>query len=1009
MSPPDSDDFGTLFPSSESRAEESQSGGLAGADGGRLPNETSADKDTKGPSPPEQPILDHPTTASRVLLSQDNLKRHLVELSLITEADWESASKAVGDDADCLSILHQLGQMPASWQAGTDDRFTALTSFQIQQILAGFAERLRLQHYVVLDRLGAGGMGEVFSARNLNLPRVEAIKTILPEQAAPGDTEASTGLGRFEQEARVLAQLNHRYITTIHHAGQDHGVNFIAMEYVHGQDMKEIVEQTMAEGDSVPIWWAAERAIAICEALQHAHENGVIHRDVKPGNIMITDENELKVLDMGIARLFSSDGDKAPVARLTQSATGLGTPEVMPPEQWADATAVTPASDIYSLGCTFFYMLTGRMPFEADSVNGLMFAHVNDPPPRVSDLRFDASQELDDIVARMLEKEPTDRFHSCEELIEELLPLTDPSTAAPSGRRLKGLGGLKWLAAGLLGAAAVVAGATLAPVLFRPDFEAQARDWLVEYQQANSTVWTDIETLERFRESDQDLKRIDSQQGFDRLKAKVIDRTDSLQRVPQEADAWLGQHQAMNQAVWSSRGKLDTFVEQTVQMPARDPESFQALKEQVEKETQRRGALHEQVRSYLKSYQEDHSSVWKSLKDIEGFAFQSLPLAEITTQADFKALQKRLEQREQELMQSNFREVVDKRLAEYQQKHRQVWTSLPRLRDFANDLMTLESITDEKSLQELIERIDRATFNDQAQQWVDDFRKGHQCVWPTTGDLNGFIDKQVGKVHDQASYEKMVETVRSETEKLINKKVEEAIEERQAKHPELWSTTLSLREDLATVASTKTIIDDKTYDLFASRLNELTAAVESPFDGIRLVAVDDPVRHYSAAVHLHMYEWLLRLDPAKEDAENDLQFEIRTDPERPAPAQGVCTVATGEPIHLFVKSRKGGYLTLLSYGCTGARFMFQWEQPVPPNEELKLVMIGAQEEPGVDIALLYLTSVDPLESCPPKPTASGAEAEAGEVLAGPAVSAPRDCRRRETGSRFQVSAVGRAS
>src|SRR5690606_4013587 len=148
------------------------------------------------------------------------------------------------------------------------------------------------------------------------------------------------------------------------------------------------------EGESIPMWWAVQRIIAVAEALAHAHEHDVIHRDIKPGNIMNTGSG-LKVLDMGIARLAHPESEGPGLATLTQGQTGIGTPAYMPPEQWADARHVEPASDIYSLGCTLFYILAGDTPYHAETLHRWMYEHVHTAPPAISSLRPEIPKGLD--------------------------------------------------------------------------------------------------------------------------------------------------------------------------------------------------------------------------------------------------------------------------------------------------------------------------------------------------------------------------------------------------------------------------------------------------------------------------------------------------------------------------------------------------------------------------------------------------------------------------------------
>ncbi|MGL4463527.1 MAG: serine/threonine protein kinase, partial [Planctomycetia bacterium] len=397
-------------------------------------------------------------------------------LGLVTEGDWKKGAAAAADPGSVAAVLDALQRLPAEWDAG-EDHFPALTSFQVDLVKQGQAERLRLQQYILLTKLGEGGMGAVYKARHTQLPMMVAVKTIVNDLIGEGTTkDSSNALARFKREAKILAKLDNRYITAVHHADHDHGVAFIAMDYVRGQDVQEIVEQSRADGDRVPIWWACERITAVAEALDHAHQMGIIHRDVKPRNIMITESNDLRVLDMGIARVVQPSNASAAnqtmagqTAQLTSTGGGMGTPDVMPPEQWADATEVVPASDVYSLGCTFYYIMAGRMPYVAENMHGLLFAHLNDPPPRITDLRDDAPAALDDVLGKMLAKKVSERYQTAREVMDALAPYVTQAGVAKAPKAARhGAGGGRLVATAGLAVAVLTLGLAAAFVFTRP-------------------------------------------------------------------------------------------------------------------------------------------------------------------------------------------------------------------------------------------------------------------------------------------------------------------------------------------------------------------------------------------------------------------------------------------------------------------------------------------------------------------------------------------------------------
>ena len=267
--------------------------------------------------------------------------------------------------------------------------------------------------YSIEDRVAAGGMGAVFRATDDRLGRSVAIK-ILKEELADDERFVE----RFRREARAAAALTHPNVANVFDYGEDDGRPFIVMELVEGRDLSRVLRE---EG---PIEPERARGVAagVCGALAHAHAAGLVHRDIKPGNIMLTDGDQVKVTDFGIARA---------VGESTLTATGnvMGTAHYISPEQ-AAGSAVGPASDIYSLGIVLYEMLTGAVPFTGDSPISIAMRHVSDPVPPPSELAADVPGDLDDAVARATQKDPDDRYRSADEMAAALRGETIPATEA---------------------------------------------------------------------------------------------------------------------------------------------------------------------------------------------------------------------------------------------------------------------------------------------------------------------------------------------------------------------------------------------------------------------------------------------------------------------------------------------------------------------------------------------------------------------------------------------------
>jgi WD40 repeat protein len=266
--------------------------------------------------------------------------------------------------------------------------------------------------YEVLDILGRGGMGVVYEARQLSLDRLVALKVL---EVKPDSDQDS--LKRIQLEARVMARLAHPHIVTVYDAGQVGNQFYFAMEYVDGIDLHRLIEQS----GPLPVAQACEYMRQAALGLQHAHEHGLIHRDIKPSNLIVTEPvgapgSVLKVLDLGLARITETVEPTPVGGPLTHCGAFMGTPDFIAPEQANDARTADARSDLYSLGCTFYFVLTGQPPFAgATPLAKLMQHQLHDPPPPES-LRPDIPPAVSALIRRLMAKRPVDRFATAAEL-----------------------------------------------------------------------------------------------------------------------------------------------------------------------------------------------------------------------------------------------------------------------------------------------------------------------------------------------------------------------------------------------------------------------------------------------------------------------------------------------------------------------------------------------------------------------------------------------------------------
>jgi serine/threonine protein kinase len=314
-----------------------------------------------------------------------------------------------------------------------------LTQFQARVIRAGQVPNLLVDQYVILDKLGEGGMGVVFKARHKLMDRLVAIKLLTPQLSKRPELAR-----RFHREIRMQSKLSHPSIVTAFDAGEVRGCLYLAMEYVEGNNLTALVRE---HGPLLPPR-ALELIEQAAEGLAFAHRLGVIHRDIKPQNLIVDRSGRLKILDFGLARLHlpwepdsdppgltetspdvrpaSSVTDQA-VSELTMAGQIMGTVDYMAPEQVVDSRSVDTRCDIYSLGCTLHFLLTGKVVFPGKSAIEKVIAHREHPIPSLSPMLAgvpdDVRQQLELVFARMVAKDRTDRFASTDDLVQALSQL----------------------------------------------------------------------------------------------------------------------------------------------------------------------------------------------------------------------------------------------------------------------------------------------------------------------------------------------------------------------------------------------------------------------------------------------------------------------------------------------------------------------------------------------------------------------------------------------------------
>lgn len=289
-----------------------------------------------------------------------------------------------------------------------------INRWQAEQLKVG-RSKFNLGPYLVTDSIGQGGMGQVFKAEHRLMGRVVAIK-VLPRHRSTPDA-----IGSFTREIRAQAQLDHDTLVRAFDAGHDGNVYFLVTEFVPGTDLRKLVR---ARG-KLTMQDAATVISQAARALSHAHSRGMVHRDVKPGNLLVTPTGQTKVSDLGLAGFLGvEDPDDPRAGRI------VGTADYLSPEHIMSPANVTPASDIYSLGCTLYYAVTGKVPFPGGTGRDKARRHCEDIPLNPRRFNLDLTDDFIDVIAAMMEKDPRKRIQTGEEVVRRLAPWAGETIAS---------------------------------------------------------------------------------------------------------------------------------------------------------------------------------------------------------------------------------------------------------------------------------------------------------------------------------------------------------------------------------------------------------------------------------------------------------------------------------------------------------------------------------------------------------------------------------------------------
>ena len=293
-----------------------------------------------------------------------------------------------------------------------------LTAYQADQLLAG-RTKLTLGPYIITDWIGQGGMGQVFKAVHELMGRETAVK-VLPLHKSTSDAIES-----FRREIRTQAQLDHPNLVRAYDAGVDKNTHYLVVEYVEGTDLRRLVRNK----GMISVQYAASIIKQAAEGLEHAHSRGLIHRDIKPGNILVTTTGIAKVSDLGLAGHLSDSASR--------SGKIVGTADYLAPEQIRSPIDVSKVADIYALGCTLYYAITGKVPFPGGSAKSKARRHLEETPWHPRRFNPEISDEFVDLISDMMEKDPRQRIQSATEVAERLAPWAADQSLMPDAKETR--------------------------------------------------------------------------------------------------------------------------------------------------------------------------------------------------------------------------------------------------------------------------------------------------------------------------------------------------------------------------------------------------------------------------------------------------------------------------------------------------------------------------------------------------------------------------------------------
>jgi serine/threonine protein kinase/WD40 repeat protein len=360
---------------------------------------------------PASPLPEPGTSRRAARISVNEFFRRLGGSGLMDAEEIRGMQSEAADqagDADAAEIAERLVSQGK------------LTAFQADALCRGTLQRLVLGNYILLEKLGEGGMGQVFKARHRHMDRMVAVKVLTPALV-----ENKQAVARFRHEVQAAARLSHPNIVTAHDADQSDGRLFLVTEYVEGQDLARLLK---ARG-ALPLAEALGYALQAARGLQYAHGKGIVHRDIKPGNLLLDREGTVKILDMGLARIGQEEERGG--ERLTQSGQMVGTCDYMAPEQALDTKTADHRADIYALGCTLYRLLTGELPYRGETLIQVLLAHREAAIPSLCRVRPEVPAAVDAVFQRMVAKTPEARPQSMAEVIAELEACLKP----PAGRQ----------------------------------------------------------------------------------------------------------------------------------------------------------------------------------------------------------------------------------------------------------------------------------------------------------------------------------------------------------------------------------------------------------------------------------------------------------------------------------------------------------------------------------------------------------------------------------------------